>query len=83
MMEIKKYKKEKKPADRLSADLSFLVLPDQCNVPEEADQCIGNRGHRFDEDIQCDAYNILAGVADCVAGYCSLMRRRTFAETLQ
>ena len=50
---------------------------------EDGGQRVGDGGHGLDEDVQRDADDVFAGVADGVAGNGSLMRRRALSMSIQ
>ena len=60
-----------------------ISLTDQRNVPEQADQSIGHSGHRLDENIQCNADHILAGITHGITGHSCLVSSGPFPMTLQ
>ena len=58
-------------------------LLDQREVAEQGGEGVGYGGHGLDEDVQRDAYHVLAGITDRIAHHGSLMGGRTLAVAFQ
>ena len=56
---------------------------EQSEVSDDRSDSVCNCGHELDEDVQCNAYNVLTCVTDRITCNGSLVSRRTLAVAFE